>query len=154
MGPPPREGVYSTRRVFSPRRVRAEREHFCPSSPDDGTGVPSKITPLPRHCRFPGVIVQGSMINVIKSSTFAKLYGIHAVSTVALLAACTASSKPPEAPAAPTPPAIKALGRFVGNWRGTGKLTIGKDAAPVSMTWSCARAAAGSGIQCHFVATG
>jgi hypothetical protein len=53
------------------------------------------------------------------------------------------------------PPAeVKRLERFLGKWKGTGKVTIEGKSTDVTMTLDCTRVAGGWGVQCRFLAKG
>jgi hypothetical protein len=46
------------------------------------------------------------------------------------------------------PKPIADLERFVGNWKGSGTVTMGKDSVKVSATWACKRASAKAAVLC------
>jgi hypothetical protein len=56
--------------------------------------------------------------------------------------------------AEPLPKQVSDMDCVVGNWKGTGSLTAGKDKAPIAATWSCKRTSAQYGVMCTFHVTG
>jgi hypothetical protein len=52
------------------------------------------------------------------------------------------------------PKPIADLERFVGTWKGTGSVAMGKDKAKIEMTWACKQASAKFGVTCTFRVTG
>jgi hypothetical protein len=66
--------------------------------------------------------------------------------TTTLLAALAASTTSARAEEQPKP--IADLERFVGTWKATGAVTMGKDTAKVSASWSCKRTSAKAGVLC------
>lgn len=64
-----------------------------------------------------------------------------------LLAALAASPSLARAEALPKP--IADLERFVGTWKATGSVTMGKDTLKVTATWACKRTSAKMGVLCN-----
>ena len=62
------------------------------------------------------------------------------------LTALTTLTAPAQAEAQPKP--IADLERFVGTWKASGTLTMGKDTVKVTATWACKRIAAKAGVGC------
>lgn len=64
----------------------------------------------------------------------------------------TALSTPAAASADDNP--VKNMECLVGAWKGAGTYTIGKDRAPIQMTWTCRRVSGEAGVLCDLDLTG
>lgn len=60
----------------------------------------------------------------------------------------------PAMAAAPLPKQVADMDCVVGNWKGAGSLTMGKDKASIAATWDCKRTSSQYGVLCTFHVTG
>jgi hypothetical protein len=65
------------------------------------------------------------------------------------MAVTAASSVSPAAEADNPPKEVKEIASMVGNWKGSGTLTMGADKANLRLTINCQAAVAGWGVHCH-----
>ncbi|MBL9017482.1 MAG: hypothetical protein JNL83_25055 [Myxococcales bacterium] len=72
--------------------------------------------------------------------------GMKTLTIATTLLALTSLSSLASAEDAPKP--IADLERFVGTWKASGTLTMGKDTVKVSATWACKRVSAKAGVGC------
>jgi hypothetical protein len=78
-----------------------------------------------------------------------------AVKHIAKLLAPLALTLPLSAAAAdPLPKQVADMQCLVGTWKGGGSMTLGKDTAKISASWSCKRTSAQFGVLCTFRITG
>jgi hypothetical protein len=81
--------------------------------------------------------------------------GDDPVNNPAKLAAALVLSLPLTAAAAEAlPKPVADMQCLVGQWKGGGSMVMGKDAAKISVSWTCRRSAAQFGVSCSFRATG
>ena len=71
--------------------------------------------------------------------------GMKTLMTLSTLLALTSLAR-----AEDLPKPIADLERFVGTWKATGTMTMGKDSAKVTATWACKRISAKAGVGCTF----
>jgi len=70
------------------------------------------------------------------------------------LIATLVAMAPVAALAEPVPKPVSDMDCLVGNWKGTGSMTMGKDKAKINATWTCKRISSQFGVSCTFHVTG